>query len=82
MFPLLIAACLNFSDFDKNLRSSGYQAIWRGLNKTQDTVNIIYQNEQSKWVVIAVSPNGTACERASGNVSEIIIQKIGADIHG
>jgi len=82
MFSLLVATCLSFVQFDQDLRSSGYQVTWRGINKTQDTLNIIYTNEQDAWVVIAVSTDGRACQLGSGDMSEIIIQKIGADIHG
>ena len=44
-------------------------------------MNAIYADEKGAWVVLAVNPEGRACEMGSGEYSEILIQKIGSDIN-
>tara|TARA_Y100000361_G_scaffold153741_1_gene176426 strand:+ start:3533 stop:3784 length:252 start_codon:yes stop_codon:yes gene_type:complete len=81
MFALLVATCLSFSEFDQILRSTGKQQVWRGVNENRTTMNIVYSDENGAWVVLAVNPDGRACEMGSGKDSEVLIQKIGADIN-
>ena len=81
MLAILVATCLSFAEFDQNLRSMGKQQVWRGVNESQTTMNIIYADEQGQWIVIAVNPQGQACQKGSGKFSEILIDKKGLDTH-